>query len=212
MQSLWRPWHDETWRNETRYSSRADPRLVDPATPPARREDGATAIMKCTFSPLLAALCAAASVCLTPVLAYARQDATEYAPRTPRKPRPAAQAAAASRTVTFAAVAGSDPAVKTATDATALEAIRKLMDTDGVIIGTVTDVFLPRSNNLVLLNFADDHRKAISIAVKSRNFGKFPDIRKLSGKRVLVTGRITEYRNNPQIEISKPEQLRIVQE
>jgi len=140
---------------------------------------------------------------VAPLSAFARQDDAKTA-------QP--QSAVASKTATFATVAATDAAVKKATDATKLDALKKLLDTDGAIVGTVSAIYAPQGSKLAILNFAEDHWKAATVVVRERDFAKFPVLRTLVGKKVLVTGRISEFKNKPQIEMTSLAQIKVVKE
>ena len=122
-----------------------------------------------------------------------------------------AQAALASKKVTFARAAAASSAVKGATNATDLSAVKKMLGKEITITGTVAKVFAPSTNTVVVLNFADEYWTAATVAVKSRYYAKFPDMKSLSGKTVVVTGRVIAYKDSVQIEVSDPTQIKIVQ-
>ncbi len=153
------------------------------------------------FARSLVALSVAAT--LAPLSSFARQGDTKSA-------QP--QSAIASKTATFATVAATDASVKKATDATKLEALKKLLDTDGAIVGTVSAIYVPDSGKMAILNFAEDHWKAATVIVRERDFAKFPVLRILVGKKVLVTGRVTEFKNKPQMDMTALSQIKIVKE
>jgi DNA/RNA endonuclease YhcR with UshA esterase domain len=47
--------------------------------------------------------------------------------------------------------------------------------------------------------------------VFSSNTNRFPDLEKLQGKTVEVTGKITEYRARPQIVLLSTNQLKVIE-
>jgi len=79
------------------------------------------------------------------------------------------------------------------------------------ITGKVYAVFTPKSNSIVLLNFASNYKDAISVAVKAKDFANFPDLRKLKEKQVLVTGKCIDYKGQPELEISQLKQLLVIE-
>ena len=94
--------------------------------------------------------------------------------------------------------------------ATDLEGARKLTDKEGIFTGTVTKVFAPKSNSLVILNFASDYHTAITATIRQRSFGAFPPLSPLEGKTILFHGTVTTYQNRPEIELTGPSQIKIV--
>ncbi len=116
----------------------------------------------------------------------------------------------AAKGVQFATIAASDKAVVGAMKATDMEQAKKLTGKAGAFIGTVTKVFAPKSNALVILNFASDYRTAVTAVVRQRSFSAFPALSSLEGKRVLITGNVSNYQNRPEIELKSVSQVKIV--
>ena len=42
------------------------------------------------------------------------------------------------------------------------------------------------------------------------SFPKFPDMKSLEGKEILVSGKFVDYRGNAQIELTDPDQIKLV--
>jgi Predicted RNA-binding protein, contains TRAM domain len=112
--------------------------------------------------------------------------------------------------VEFATVAADSEAVAKALKADDLAGARNLIRKPGAFEGKVAEIFAPESNSVVILNFDSDYRNALSAVVYSAHFAKFPDLAKLKGKRVLVTGNFSEYKGRPQIELTNPSQIKII--
>jgi hypothetical protein len=76
-----------------------------------------------------------------------------------------------------------------------------------VLEGRVVQVFTSDNGN-IFLNFGSPYpRHRFSATIFSRYAEAFPDIHRLEGKRVQITGIITLYRNKPQILLTSPDQL-----
>ncbi|MBC8104643.1 MAG: hypothetical protein H7Z41_18880 [Cytophagales bacterium] len=120
------------------------------------------------------------------------------------------QTALASKEATFAVIAATDKSVAEALKATDLEAAKKLSGKKGAFTGTVTKLFAPGGNNLVILNFALNYRNAITAVVRWRSFDVFPPLTSLENKKVLVTGTFTNYEGRPEIELTSLSQIKIV--
>jgi hypothetical protein len=103
-----------------------------------------------------------------------------------------------------------DPAVARALDARDLEAAKKLAGKEATVIGTVDRVFVSEGNSVVVLNFDRNFRNAVSVALQPENYTKFPDVRTLTGQRLLVTGKVGDFQGRPQIELLRPEQVKII--
>lgn len=134
------------------------------------------------------------------------QDGSDSKPKKP-KSKPQAQLAAKGA---FPVVKAADPKVKSALAATNLAGAKKWVGKTATIVGTVDKVYLPKSNNLVLLNFAKDYKKALVGAVKSKDYAKFPPLVQLQGKKVLLSGKIINYKGAPEIEIDKAGAISLV--
>lgn len=119
------------------------------------------------------------------------------------------QSALAAKTV-FATIAASDPAVARTAPAVDLSAVRKLIGKEGAIQGTVAKAYVSDGNGIVILNFAKNFREAATAVLKPANYSKFPDLQTLTNKRVVVSGRVREFRGRPEIELTDPGQIKIV--
>src|SRR4051812_13232366 len=104
-----------------------------------------------------------------------------------------AQSEGASKSAEFGTVFKTDKQNQEAHDAKDLEGAKKLIGKEGVFKGTVAKVFTPKSNSVVILNFAKDYKTAVSAVVKKEDFSKFPDLQTLEKKEVLVSGKVVDY-------------------
>ena len=150
--------------------------------------------------PILVALCACATS-----FVFAQDEKP--------KPEPAkAQASVASKTAKFATVKASDEAVTKALKASELAGAKKLVGKDGAFEGTVVKVFSPSSNGLVILNFDKNYRNALTAVLRVKNYGDFPDMQTLKGKHVLITGKFEDYKGSTEIQLTKPDQVKLITE
>jgi len=151
--------------------------------------------------PILALLALAACSWATPPVLHAQEGKAAGRP----------QAEVASKSAKFATVAESAREYQDAKDATDLETAAKLTGKTATFRGTVVKVFTPKSNSLVILNFARDYKTALTAVVRKEHFGAFPKLDDLKDKKVLVTGKVVEFEERPEVVLTSPDQLKIVQ-
>lgn len=120
------------------------------------------------------------------------------------------QASLASKTAQFGTVSKTDKAYTGALKASDFAGGKKLIGKSGSFKGTVSKVFTPRSNNIVILNFDPDYKKAMVAVVQSKEFARFPDLKSLNGKEVVVTGKFINYEDKPELQLTEPGQVKIV--
>jgi hypothetical protein len=125
------------------------------------------------------------------------------------KKDPPAQSSVATKKA-FGTIAAKDPAVEKALAANDLPAIQKLVGKTGAFKGTVVKVFTSRNNSIVILNFAKNYKEAATAVLKPEHYAKFPNMQSLKDKTVLVTGKVISYQERPEIELTKPEQIKII--
>jgi len=121
------------------------------------------------------------------------------------------QSEVASKSAKIATVAASSSAVKSAMDAKDLAGAKTKVGKSASFVGTVSKVFAPKSNKLVILNFDPKYKTAMTAVVFSTSFGKFPDLAALEGKKLLVTGKITEFHGGYEVILDAPTDLKIVE-
>jgi hypothetical protein len=151
----------------------------------------------------LAALAAAVMLSLVGGTTLAQKPSGDKEPRKP-------QASVAAKDKAFATVAADDAAVKNALKADDLTTAKKHIDKTATFTGTVVKVFAPSSNSVVLLNFAKNYREAVSGVVYARSFAKFPDLSKLEGKKVLVTGKVIDFHDQTEVELADAAAIKII--
>jgi DNA/RNA endonuclease YhcR with UshA esterase domain len=130
-------------------------------------------------------------------------------PDTAQKPKRKAQSEVAAKGA-FPIIKASAPAVKQAYPATDLAGAKKLIGKTVGITGTVVKVYLPKSNKIVLLNFAKDYKTALTGAIKLEDFGKFPALATLEDRKVLVTGKVVLYKGAPEVEVTQTGAIKII--
>jgi uncharacterized protein YdeI (BOF family) len=120
------------------------------------------------------------------------------------------QSAVAAKDKSFATVSAEDSSVKNALKANDLAGAKKQIDKTVTFTGTVSKVFLPDSNSIVLINFAENYWEALTVVVYARNFARFPDLKTLNGKKVVITGKVSNYKGKPQVELTDISALKII--
>lgn len=120
------------------------------------------------------------------------------------------QASLASKSAQFGSVGKTDKAYTGALKASDFEGGKKLIGKSGAFKGTIAKVYTPRSNNLVILNFDPDYKKAMVAVVQQKEFTRFPDLKTLEGKEVVVTGKFINYQEKPELQLTEPSQVKIV--
>jgi hypothetical protein len=120
------------------------------------------------------------------------------------------QSSAASKSAKFETVMKTDALYTAALDAHDKAGAEKLIDKKGSFKGTVTKAFSPRGGGLVILNFDDDYKTALTAVLKKSDFSKFPDVSQLVGKEVVVSGKFIDFKGNPEIELTDPKQVAVV--
>lgn len=121
------------------------------------------------------------------------------------------QTSVASTTAKFSIIPAAESVVANAIMANDLNAAAKLKGKQGAFKGTVAKVFVPKSGAIVILNFDRNYKNALTAVVKKSNFSKFPDLNSLDGKFVVITGKFVEYRGAIEIELTDPDQIRIIE-
>lgn len=121
------------------------------------------------------------------------------------------QAQAASKTAKFETISKTDAAVKSALDAHDLKSAAGLVGKSGSFSGTVTKIFTPKSGSIVILNFDRDYKTALTAVVKRADWSKFPDLFKLEGKKIYVSGKFVDFHGATEIDLTSPDQIKIVE-
>lgn len=116
----------------------------------------------------------------------------------------------ASGTGKFQTVSKTDPAWQQAMDAHELGAAAKRIGQAASFKGTISKVYESRDGGIVILDFDANYRTALTAVLKKPDFAKFPDLRDLSGKQIIVSGSFIDYQGRAEIVLSSPDQIKIV--
>lgn len=122
-----------------------------------------------------------------------------------------AQSALASKTAAFGTVPAADPAVAKALEAHNLADAQKQVGKAGAFQGTVSQAYSPDDHDIVILDFDKKYKTALTAVVMPADYAKFPDLAALNGKHVLVSGTFTAPKGKPQITLTSPAQVKIIQ-
>ncbi len=119
----------------------------------------------------------------------------------------ASQKSVASKSAKFETVAKTDALYTGAIDAHDKTAAGKMIGKDGAFKGKVAKLFSPRGGSVLILNFDDDYKTALTAVLKKADFSKFPDLSQLEGKEIVVSGKFSDYKDSPQIVLSYLKQI-----
>jgi hypothetical protein len=119
------------------------------------------------------------------------------------------QRSVASSTAKFESVSKSDAAWQKALDSHELEAAKKLIGQTGSFRGSVSKVYESRDGDIVILDFDSNYRTALTAVLKKADFSKFPDLRALEGKDIIVSGLFVDYQGKAEIALTAPDQIKL---
>ena len=139
--------------------------------------------------------------------ARANRSTNALQDRDPMKPL---QHVVASKTAKFGTVDKDDAAYKNALDAHDLAGTLKLVGKEGSFRGTVSKFFEERDGDLIVFDFDPNYRTSITAVLKNPDFPKFPDVKTLEGKEIVVSGTFVDYHGKAQIELTDPKQIKVV--
>ena len=137
----------------------------------------------------------------------AKPAVVAFQDRDPMKPL---QHVVASKTAKFETVDKDDVAYKNALDAHDLAGAQKLVGKDGSFRGTVSKFFEERDGDLIVFDFDPNFRTALTAVLRNADFPKFPDVKTLDGKEIIVSGKFLDYHGKAQIELTDPKQIKVV--
>jgi DNA/RNA endonuclease YhcR with UshA esterase domain len=96
------------------------------------------------------------------------------------------------------------------------ETLKELIGKDATVRGKVIEVFVSNRSGVTILNFFPQaERRLFNVVIDKANLeavnaGHGGDLgAAVKDKTILVTGNVADYRGNPQINVNKPEQIRI---
>jgi DNA/RNA endonuclease YhcR with UshA esterase domain len=85
------------------------------------------------------------------------------------------------------------------------------IDAQAVVKGKIAEVNV--GERVVRLNFDQIYPKnTFTAVIFPANTNKFPEVAKLKGKTVEVSGKIAVYRERPQIVLTNPNQVKVLEE
>jgi hypothetical protein len=93
--------------------------------------------------------------------------------------------------------------------------LKEMIGTMVTVRGKVREVFVPQSGSVSIFNFEGIDRRAFNVVIPKANLeavnaGFDGDVAKaVKDQTITITGAIADYRGNPQIQLTKPEQLKI---
>src|SRR5258708_22462852 len=137
----------------------------------------------------------------------ANRNASVLQDRDPMKPL---QHVVASKTAKCGAVDKDDAAYKNALDAHDLAGALKLVGKDGAFKGTVSKLYEERDGDMVVFDFDPNYRIALTAVLKNPDFPKFPVVKTLEGKEIVVSGKFVDYHGKAQVELTDPKQIKVV--
>jgi len=138
----------------------------------------------------------------------ASRNASALQDRDPMKPL---QHVVASKTAKFGTVDKDDVAYKNALDAHDLAGAQKLIGKEGSFKGTVSKLFEERDGDLIVFDFDPNYRTALTAVLRNPDFPKFPDVKTLDGKEIVISGKFVDYHGKAQIELTEPAQIKVLQ-
>ena len=93
--------------------------------------------------------------------------------------------------------------------------LKGMIGTTVTVRGKVSEVFVPKSATVSIFNFEGINRRDFNVVLPKANLDAVNaafdgDVAKaVKGQTIAVTGAVADYRGNPQIQLTKPEQLKI---
>jgi DNA/RNA endonuclease YhcR with UshA esterase domain len=95
-----------------------------------------------------------------------------------------------------------------------IKKIEARKDEEVSVKGKVFEVFIPSSGSIAILNFGKDSKKCFKAVVFKSDFEKFDGgakgiKKKYTGKTVTVEGKVSIYKDAPQIAVKTPSQLKV---
>lgn len=142
----------------------------------------------------------------TPQPAKMQAGKAKSAPR-PHKPL---QATVAAKTAQFGTITKTSPLYKNALDAHALDKAKQQIGKNGAFKGTVSKVFEQPSGNIIILDFDPKYKTALTAVIKNPDYPKFPVVKMLMGKQIVVSGKFVDFHGAAEIVLTSPDQVKLV--
>jgi len=105
-----------------------------------------------------------------------------------------------------------DATYRRALTATDLETLRAHLGQRVIVKGRLVAIHRPESGRVWHLNFSPDYQQALSGVIFAPAFELFPDLGRLVGQELVLTGELSEYRGRLQIILYGPGQVQVVKE
>jgi DNA/RNA endonuclease YhcR with UshA esterase domain len=93
--------------------------------------------------------------------------------------------------------------------------LKDMIGTTVTVRGKVKEVFVPQSGSVSIFNFDGINRRDFNVVVPKANLEEVNkafdgDVAKaVKDQTITVTGAVADYRGNPQIQLTKPDQLKV---
>ena len=93
--------------------------------------------------------------------------------------------------------------------------LKEMIGTTVTVRGKVKEVFVPQSGSVSIFNFDGISRRDFNVVIPKANLEDVNkafdgDVAKaVKDQTITVTGAVADYRGNPQIQLTKPEQLKV---
>lgn len=120
------------------------------------------------------------------------------------------QQAIASRTVVFGSTTRSAPAYTQAMASHNLALARQSLGKSGRFRGVVTQVYQDPQNQTLVLDFDPQYTRAITAVLTFRGYSRFPNMRSLRGREIVVSGPFLRYQDKIAVMLSQPSQIQVV--
>lgn len=112
----------------------------------------------------------------------------------------------------FAGIVRTSETVRAAHDAHDLQGATRLAGKPASFCGEVARVYVSRSGKFAALDFDKDYEKALVAVAIGDSIKRLPELMKLEGQSVIITGKVEIFKGQPEIKISSADQIKIVTE
>jgi hypothetical protein len=103
-----------------------------------------------------------------------------------------------------------DPLYKNAIDAHDLAGALKLVGSGGAFKGKVSKLFEEGDGDIVVFDFDSSYHTALTAVLRNADFSKFPNVRTLVDKEIVVSGKFVDFHGKAQIVLTDLEQIKLV--
>lgn len=113
--------------------------------------------------------------------------------------------------VPFDKLASDSSEAKDAIEATNLSAAKNKVGHTGAFVGIVKATRSSSGNKKLILEFSEQRGTTVRAVVRPPQFGQFPDLKQLIGKKVWVYGVFASHKDNVEIEMTQGSQIKTVE-